>query len=73
MDFHQYVIDVSKLGIGDVWELAEGLKDFDPDKLELDFIQGDLYFDFHGDELDKQNIDDFIGGYADVKWDYDCD
>lgn len=68
MNAYNYVIDVSKLGVGDVWELAESLLDFDPDELTIDVIMQDVRFEFHGDELDKDAMEEILNGYTDVKW-----
>ena len=69
MNGYNYVIDVSKLASGDIWELAECLLDFDPDELTIDVIVQDIHFAFHGDELDKNAVEDFLRGCTDIKWD----
>ena len=71
MNLYEYTIDVSKLGRGDAWEIADALLQYDPDELSFDFINEDILFNVHCDQLDKIAIEEFLGGYADLK--FDCE
>lgn len=68
MNVYSYTIDVTKLGGGDVLELMEGLRDFNPDVLTLDFLDETINFAVHGDGLDKIAIEKFLKNYTDLKW-----
>lgn len=71
MNVYLYTLDVRKLGGGDVLELMEGLRDFNPDVLTLDFIDEFINFTAHGDGLDKIAIEKFLGEFTDLKWEYE--
>lgn len=69
MNCYTFVIDVTKIGFGDIGEIMEGLKDFNPDELTLDFIREEIHCELRGEELDKVAIDEFLDNYADISWD----